>query len=194
MNENIETKAVLTPKAVVDLLFRIKAGEFIESDKELQDLLSNLDYPTGDEAKAAKLAQSNEGMVIVQRGIVGIQKRAKQGTRIILAMRDEQKRITGGASILTSGHPTLSPSEVLAAKVKIDGEAQFNHLGIALNTPESAGGIKYLFDLYSAELPENTDVQQLGKDKVELATLAEARSAIHNRAMELNILQQFQAV
>jgi len=187
-----ETKTVLTPQAMVELLYRLRGGSFTRAGdaKGIEDLFSQMNFPTGAEGKTVKAEAAREGIVIVQRAVAAVRKDA----HILLAQRIEPHVITNGGSILTSGSPTLTPRDVFVNKVLVEPEKPslpaFKHIGFGLSSVEQTGGPKYFFDIYRLSLHSHGKISSLTNDTVKFVTPDEAMEALQGKPMELSLLEQ----
>jgi hypothetical protein len=186
-----ETKTVLTPQAMVELLYRLRGGTFMHATetKGIEDLFSQMNFPTGIEGKEAKALASREGIVIVQRGIAAI----RDDARVLLATRNDPHVVTQGGSILTSGSPELPPPSVFGKKVSVDPQPDpkdFSRFGFGLSDPMQTGGIHYFFDVHTLQLTAQQNIASLTKDTVSLVTFEEAAKALKGKSMELSLLKQ----
>lgn len=134
----IERKASIPPQAMVELLFALRGGTFIkQNDFDLAEMLEEVEFPTGAEAKKAKLDWAQRGNVLVSRSIVTMTEGTADSCKILLSHREPNHLITTGASILTSGDPRLTPNLVLSNKVIVTPEpTTFERMGFALSSPK----------------------------------------------------------
>lgn len=187
-NPTFETKAILTSEAMVKLLFGRWGGSFFDDeDFDLESLLTEMEFPTGPDAKKAKRASAEAGNVIVSRSIVTVTDSTAGACRILLMHRDKHLVTTGG-SILTSGNPHASPSDVLSNKVQISTPPQeFQKIGIGLSSPEQTGDIHYLFEIFRTRIQDDAQITAL-KDQATLVTIDQAKAAIAGKRLEEEVL------
>lgn len=185
-----ETKSVLTPEAMVQLLYRLHGGSFTPSASpaRIDDLHAPRQFPLGALGKEAKLQASREGNVLVQTSVVA----TSNDARVLLSMRTAPHLVTAGGSILTSGDPRLPPSEVFLQKVAVRPVPErdaYQRIGVGLSSLEQTGGIRYAFDIYRVQLDAHNRISSLTGDHVQLVTWEEAAAALQGKPLELSLLQ-----
>jgi hypothetical protein len=187
-----ETKTILRPDAFTKLMFRKFGGKFFIHGNEVIDGLEQMTFQTGPEGKRQKLEAAEQGLVIVQRGIVTT---VRDIYRKILVSERIGHEVTGGGSILVSGDGDGDPEQILRNKLIIDGDidGSFDQLGLGFSNPENTGGINYLFIVGRLRLQKLLDISAPeGKDPVQFQTLSIARNRIEGKAMEEAILKELQ--
>ncbi len=190
IDQSMERKSYLPAKALVDLLFRLQGGTFIDDeDGNLDAQLQTIDFPVGPEGKDAKRQSAEQGNILVQRSIITLTDETLEECRVLLLHREEHAITTGG-SILTSGDPHNSPDTVLSKKVTITPPpSDFKRLGIALSSPAQTNGIHYLFEIFRSRIdPEAQIVTH--KDHGTLVSLEQALQAVLDKPVESAVLRR----
>ncbi len=196
-----ERKSVIQPTGVAQILLQGFAGHAVRIDSgqqnDLQKILGDLsleerEFPEGDEGIRAKQEFSTQGGVIVQRAVFAVK---KDMDAILVTQRQQAThgspghRIVSGGSILISGSPQATASEVLAKKAELSVPPASEELfALSIGDPKVSKGIYYLFLVHRTQLAFATTVKSRTQDTVAFKRRGRARLLIGDKTMEHSVL------
>ena len=186
-----EGGAQLTAKEI--LLFWEQHGAQLAAFLGELEGAEELEFSTGETAKAEKLAAGQAGNIFIQRGIALASGMTAEQMKLVLFQRKpERHKVTIGGSILVSSDIRKPPEKALK-KVNVDPALEARHfeqLGLGFSDLQQTGGIPYLFALSRAHLAEAMTVTAAGEDPIRMGGVQEAEAAIAGKKLELAVLER----